>query len=58
MAVFRNLCVNLRDFLCDAPNVASAQSLDFHDPKKLFISELKTHVCAHHGDFDLWMGTR
>ena len=28
MALFRNLCVNLRDFLCDVPNGHSAQSLD------------------------------
>jgi len=31
MAIFRNLCVNLRDRLCDVPMYASAQSLDFLD---------------------------
>jgi hypothetical protein len=31
MALFRNLCVNLRDFLCGVPEYASAQSLDFLD---------------------------
>jgi hypothetical protein len=31
MALFRNLCVNLRDRLCDVPMYASAQSLDFLD---------------------------
>ena len=29
MAVFRNFGVNLRDFLCDVPLYASAQSLNF-----------------------------
>jgi hypothetical protein len=28
MAVFRSLCVNLRDFLCDIPRYASEQFLD------------------------------
>ena len=28
-ALFRNLCVNLRDFWFDVPRYASAQSLDF-----------------------------
>ena len=31
MAPFRNLCVNLRDFLCGVREYASAQSLDFLD---------------------------
>ena len=31
MALFRNLCVNQRDFLCGVHQYASAQSLDFLD---------------------------
>jgi hypothetical protein len=31
MALFRNLCVNLRDFLCGVLEYASAQFLDFID---------------------------
>jgi hypothetical protein len=31
MALLRNLCVNLQDFLCDVLQYASAQSLDFLD---------------------------
>ena len=31
MALLRNLCVNLQDFLCGVLQYASAQSLDFLD---------------------------
>jgi len=31
MALFHNLCVNLRDSLCDVLKYVSAQSLDFLD---------------------------
>ncbi len=34
MALFRNLCVNLRDSLCGVRQYASAQSLDFLDLTK------------------------
>jgi len=34
MALFRNLCVNLRDCLCDVLQYASAQPLDFLDLAK------------------------
>ena len=32
MALFRNLCVNLQDFLCGVLQYSSAQYLDFLDP--------------------------
>jgi len=36
MAYFANLCVNLRDFLCDILEYVFAQSLDFLDIDKIF----------------------
>ena len=59
MALFRNLCVNLRDCLCDVPRYASAQSLDFLDlanPRQVG-TELETDASAHLLHGHSWMGT-
>ncbi len=42
MALFRNLCVNLRDSLCGVLEYASAQSLDFLDLAENCSFELET----------------
>ena len=54
-ALFRNLIVNLRNFLCDVPRYVSAQFLDFLDLAK-HCTFLAWKLANVHGSVDVVLG--
>ena len=59
MVYFANLCVNLRDRLCDVARHVSAQTLDFLDLDEIssFLNWKHSHVPIHKKERS-WMDTR
>ena len=53
MVYFANLCVNLRDRLCDVARYVSAQSLDFLD-----LAEISSFLNWEHQWASIHYGTR
>ena len=58
MVYFANLCVNLRDRLCDVARHVSAQTLDFLDLDEIssFLNWKRSHVPIHKKERS-WMDT-